>query len=65
MPLTDNQVRKAASRDKEWKLADEKGLYLAVTPAGSKLWRLKYRMNGKEKKLAIGPYPEVSLKDAR
>lgn len=65
MPLTDSRIRQAAARDSEWKLFDGKGLYLAVTPAGSKLWRLKYRLNGKEKKLSIGPYPEVSLKEAR
>jgi Arm DNA-binding domain len=40
-------------------------LYLLVNPAGSKLWRLKYRIRGVERKLALGAYPEVSLADAR
>lgn len=51
MALTDTAIRKAKAGPAEWKLADEKGLYLLVTPAGSKLWRFKYRFNGKEKKL--------------
>ncbi|MDD9891469.1 MAG: Arm DNA-binding domain-containing protein, partial [Gammaproteobacteria bacterium] len=46
-------------------LYDEKGLYLEVTAAGGKLWRLKYRFGGKEKRLALGAYPAVSLKEAR
>jgi hypothetical protein len=46
-------------------LADEKGLFLLINPSGSKLWRFKYRFAGKEKKLALGAYPAVSLKDAR
>jgi hypothetical protein len=57
MALTDTAIRKAKPASKEWKLADERGLYLLVTPNGSKLWRLKYRFGGKEKKLAIGQYP--------
>jgi integrase len=55
-------LAKAGTADR--KLADEKGLYLLVTTNGSKLWRLKYRLNGKEKKLALGSYPDVGLKDA-
>lgn len=65
MALTDTAIRKAKAGPAEWKLADEKGLYLLVTPAGSKLWRFKYRFNGKEKKLALGAYPDLGLKDAR
>lgn len=65
MALTDTAIRTAKGGDGDRKLADEKGLYLLVTPGGSKLWRLKYRLDGKEKKLALGAYPEVSLKDAR
>ena len=53
------------TRDREYKLADSGGLYLLVTPAGGKLWRLKFRVDGKERKLAIGRYPEISLADAR
>lgn len=65
MALTDTAIRKAKPKPAEWKLADEKGLYLLVTPTGSKLWRLKYRFNGKERKLALGQYPDLGLKEAR
>lgn len=65
MPLTNIDIKNAKSRDKNYRLYDEKGLYLEITPAGGKLWRLKYRFGGKEKRLAIGPYPEVGLKAAR
>ena len=65
MSLTIAAINHAKPRDKTYRLYDEKGLYLEVTKAGSKLWRLKYRFGRKEKRLAIGPYPEISLKDAR
>lgn len=65
MALNDTLIRAAKSREKDWKLADEKGLYLLVTASRSKLWRVKFRLNGKEKKLSLGAYPEISLKDAR
>lgn len=65
MPLTDIEVRTAKPREKPYKLSDEKGMYLEVMPTGAKYWRLKYRHIGKEKRLALGVYPEVSLKDAR
>lgn len=65
MPLTDITVRNAKSSDKAQKLADGGGLYLLVHPNGSRYWRLKYRVLGKEKLLALGKYPEVSLSDAR
>lgn len=65
MALTDTAVRKAKAGSANRKLADANGLYLLVTPSGSKLWRLKYRLDGKERKLAIGRYPEVGLKEAR
>ena len=65
MALTDTAVRLAKAGSVERKLSDEKGLYLLVTATGSKLWRLKYRNAGKEKKLALGAYPDVTLKDAR
>jgi hypothetical protein len=63
MPLTDSVIRAAKAGDKDRKLTDEKGLYLLVSTSGSKLWRLKYRFAGKEKKLALGAYPEISLKE--
>lgn len=65
MALTDVAVRRAKSRDKDYKLADGGGLYLLVAPAGGRLWRLKYRMHGVERKLSLGRYPDVSLSDAR
>jgi hypothetical protein len=65
MALTDVAVRSAKPREKDYKLADSAGLYLLVTPAGGKLWRLKYRVHGVEKKLALGRYPEMSLSEAR
>ncbi len=65
MALTDTAVRAAKPRDKEYKLADGGGLYLLVTPSGGRLWRLKFRVLGIEKKLAIGRYPAVSLGEAR
>lgn len=65
MPLTDPAVRNAKPTDKPVKLADEKGLFLLVHPNGSKYWRQKYRFGGKEKMLAHGVYPDVTLKEAR
>lgn len=65
MALSDTAIYKAKPGTKERKLADGKGLYLLLKPNGSKLWRLKYRFAGKERKLAIGQYPEVGVKDAR
>jgi integrase len=65
IPLTDMKVQKAKSKDKPISLFDGGGLYLLITPSGGKLWRFKYRFNNKEKKLAFGSYPEISLQDAR
>ncbi|WP_046156190.1 tyrosine-type recombinase/integrase [Chromobacterium vaccinii] len=67
MPLTDAAIKSAKPREdgKHLKLTDGQGLSLWVMPTGAKYWRLKYRMNGKEKLLALGVYPEVSLKEAR
>lgn len=63
--LTDANIRKIKPADKPFKLTDSGGLYVYVTPAGSKLWRLKYRHGGKEKTLSLGPYPDTGLADAR
>lgn len=57
MPLSDSAICAAKPGEKDRKLTDEKGLHLLVTPTGSKLWRLKYRYGGMEKKLALGSYP--------
>ena len=65
MPLSDTAIRSAKPSAAAKKLTDEKGLYLLLTPTGGKLWKLKYRFAGKEKKLSFGSYPEVSLKEAR
>lgn len=63
--LTDTAIRTAKARPKPYKLGDNGGLFLLVQPGGGKLWRLKYRIAGREKKLAIGTYPEIGLADAR
>lgn len=63
--LTDTQVKNAKGRDRAYKLSDSGGLFLNVTTTGSRLWRLKYRFEGKEKLLALGKYPDVSLAEAR
>jgi len=65
MPLTDTSVRNSKLKDRPYKLADGGGLHLLVNPNGSRLWRLKYRVAGKEKLLSIGAYPAVSIKKAR
>ncbi|MDM7987096.1 MAG: integrase arm-type DNA-binding domain-containing protein [Smithella sp.] len=65
MPLTEMKVRNAKPKEKFYKLSDSSGLYLHVTETGSRLWRFKYRFNGKQKLLAFGRYPEISLLDAR
>jgi integrase len=65
MPLTDTAIKNAKPRSKPWRAFDGGGLYLEISPAGGKWWRLKYRFDGKEKRLSLGVYPEVSLKDAR
>ncbi|MCZ4341498.1 integrase arm-type DNA-binding domain-containing protein [Sphingomonadaceae bacterium G21617-S1] len=63
--LTDLQCRKAASRDRDFKLTDGQGLFLYVTTKGHKSWRFKYRFADRQKQIVIGPYPEISLDDAR
>ena len=63
--LTEMQCRNAKPTEKAYKLFDGGGLYLEINPKGSKLWRLKYYHLGREKKFAIGPYPQFPLKEAR
>ncbi|CAG4883732.1 Putative protein IntB [Georgfuchsia toluolica] len=65
MALTDIAIRKAKAGDKPIKLYDERGLFLLLAPTGGKLWRLKYRFDGKEKLLSLGAYPDVTLAKAR
>ncbi|WP_227698470.1 tyrosine-type recombinase/integrase [Sphingomonas hengshuiensis] len=65
MALTDIAIRRARTRDKAYKLYDELGLFLIVAPSGSRLWRMRFKRHGIEKKLSFGSYPDVSLRDAR
>ncbi|MDH8420619.1 Arm DNA-binding domain-containing protein, partial [Klebsiella pneumoniae] len=65
MSLTDAKIRSLKPTDKPFKVSDSHGLYLLVKPGGSHLWYLKYRINGKESRIALGAYPAVSLSDAR
>ena len=65
MSLTDLKCRTAKPKQKSYRLADMEGLYLEVMPSGSKLWRMKYRMFNKERRISLGKYPDVSLLEAR
>lgn len=65
LPLSDAQVSKAKPTEKDYKLSDGGGLYLLVTSNGGKLWRFQYRFDGKQKLLAFGQYPEITLANAR
>lgn len=65
MPLSDAKIKAIKPSDTPRKFSDEKGLYLEVAPSGGKWWRFKYRIEGKEKRLSFGTYPEVGLKEAR
>lgn len=65
MPLTDTRIRGLKPNSRTKRYSDGYGLYVEVTPGGSKLWKLAYRFEGKQKTLSFGPYPEVSLARAR
>lgn len=65
MPLKDLEIRALKAQDRVYKRTDERGLYIEVHPSGSKLWRVKYAHLGKDKRLALGRYPEVGLAEAR
>lgn len=65
MPLTDAAVRSAAPGEKTRRIFDVDGLYLEISPAGGRWWRLKYRWAGREKRISLGTYPKVSLREAR
>ncbi|MBP1626929.1 MAG: integrase [Holophagaceae bacterium] len=65
MPLSDVVIRKAQAAEKTIRLHDEKGLYMEISPSGGKWWRFKYRFDGKDKRISLGTYPEVGLKEAR
>ncbi|MGH1542680.1 MAG: tyrosine-type recombinase/integrase [Arenicella sp.] len=63
--LTDTKVKGLKSKEKAYKVSDSNGLYIHVQPTGSKLWKQKYRFNGKEKLLSHGKYPQITLTEAR
>ena len=65
MPLSDAKIRALKPRVKPYKVSDFQGLYVTITPTGSRLWHMKYRFRGKEKRLSFGPYPATSLAQAR
>lgn len=65
MPLTVKEIENAQPQSKPWKLTDERGLYLLISPSGSKRWQLRYSFQGEKKKISFGPFPDVSLKSAR
>jgi len=65
MSLTDAKLRALKGKAAPFKVSDAEGLHVLVAPGGSKMWRLAYRYNGKQKTLALGRYPVVSLLDAR
>ncbi len=65
MKLTNTTIRNTKPKEKAYRLFDGNGLYLEIAPSGGKWWRFKYRFNGKEKRISLGTYPEVSLKTAR
>ena len=65
LPLTATQIKTSKPKDKDYKLFDGGGLFLLIATSGGKRWRLKYRFNNKEKIIALGTYPSISLKDAR
>ncbi len=63
--MSEDTIRNAMPKDKAYNLFDGGGLFLLVRPTGGKLWRLKYRFDGKEKKLALGAYPAITPEEAR
>lgn len=65
MKLTDTECRKAQPQEKRYRLSDENGLSLLVTPAGQKYWNVRYTVHGERKSESLGPYPDMSLKKAR
>ena len=65
MPLSEAKLKALKPKSKPYKVSDYDSLFVLVTPKGSKLWKFKFRIDGKEKSLSLGKYPAVSLKRAR
>lgn len=65
MPLTDTKIRNLKPKEKSYKVSDFEGLYVTVRPTGARLWNMKYRFEGREKRLSFGAYPAISLAQAR
>lgn len=65
MPLNNTQILNLKPKEKPYKVSDFDGLYVTATPTGSKLWHMKYRIDGREKRLSFGIYPNVTLAQAR
>ena len=65
MPLSVKEIESAQPKSAPWKLHDERGLYLKIAPNGSKRWHHRYSFQGKKKKISFGPFPDVTLKQAR
>jgi hypothetical protein len=63
--LTDPKIRSAKPRNNQYKIYDSRGLFMIIAPSGGKWWRVKYRLDGKNKTLSLGTYPKVSLSEAR
>ena len=64
-PLSDTKIKRAKPKEKMYKMFDGDGLYLEVKPNGRKIWRIKYRLFGKERTYTIGDYPTITLSQAR
>ena len=65
LALTETAIKAAKPKDKPYMLRDDRGLWLLIVPGGGKYWRLRYWVDGKEKKISLGTYPSVTLKEAR
>ena len=65
MKLTELQIKKAQPKNKVYRIFDGHGLHIEITPKGQKWWRYKYLYHGKEKRMSLGVYPEITLKEAR
>ena len=63
--LTDTKIKNATPGDRQYKIYDSRGLFMIIAPSGGKWWRFKYRIDGKQKQLSLGTYPDVSLAKAR